>query len=75
MATIGIINQQGLRCIFVTCPPLPTQQAIADFLDRETAKIDTLVSESESAIELLKEHRSALITNAVTGKINVEASA
>jgi len=48
------------------------QKYIAAFLDKETSKIDTLVAEAESAIELLKEHRSALITNAVTGKIDVE---
>ena len=53
-------------------PPLLTQKAIAAFLDRETAKLDALVAEAESAIELLQERRSALITAAVTGKINVE---
>lgn len=53
-------------------PPIPIQKAIAAFLDRETAKLDALVTEAEGAIELLKEHRSALITAAVTGKINVE---
>ena len=56
-------------------PSISEQKAITSYLDRETSKLETLVSESESAIELLKEHRSALITNAVTGKINVEASA
>ncbi|HOI22534.1 MAG TPA: restriction endonuclease subunit S [Spirochaetales bacterium] len=48
------------------------QKAIAAYLDRETAKLDALVAEAEGAIELLKERRSALITAAVTGKINVE---
>ena len=53
-------------------PPIPIQKAIAAFLDRETARLDALVTEAEGAIELLKERRSALITAAVTGKINVE---
>lgn len=53
-------------------PSIPIQKAIAAFLDRETAKLDALIAESEGAIELLKERRSALITAAVTGKINVE---
>ncbi len=48
------------------------QDSIVSFLDKKIRKIDNLISETESAIELLKEHRSALITNAVTGKINVE---
>ena len=42
------------------------QRAIADFLDRETAKIDALVAKKERLIELLQEKRTALITRAVT---------
>lgn len=52
-------------------PPLPEQQAIAAFLDRETSKIDALVSKVETAIERLKEYRTSLISSAVTGKIDV----
>lgn len=66
------INRDSLSVVKLPKPMRAEQQAIASFLDKETSKIDTLVSESESAIELLKERRSALITNAVTGKINVE---
>lgn len=61
-----------LRGLAIPFPSLADQAAIATFLDRETSKLETLVTESQSAIELLKEHRSALITEAVTGKINVE---
>ena len=52
-------------------PPLPEQHAIADFLDRETTKIDTLTVKIETAIERFQEYRTALITAAVTGKIDV----
>jgi type I restriction enzyme S subunit len=52
-------------------PPLSEQRAIVAFLDRETAKIDTLVAQAESAISLLTERRSALISAAVTGQIDV----
>ena len=41
-------------------------------IHRETANLDALVAEAEEAVELWKEHRSALITAAVTGKIDVE---
>ena len=51
-------------------PPLAEQQAIADFLDRETAKIDALVTKKERLIELLQEKRTALITRAVTRGLN-----
>ena len=51
------------------------QQAIADYLDRETSNIDSLVSRINQAIEKLQEYRSALITAAVTGKIDVRKEA
>ncbi len=47
------------------------QQAIVDYLDRETAKIDALVNKIREGIEKLKEYRTALISGAVTGKIDV----
>lgn len=47
-------------------PPFDEQTAIATFLDRETAKIDALVSEQEKLIALLKEKRQAVISHAVT---------
>lgn len=47
-------------------PPLPEQRAISTFLDRETARIDTLVAKKERLITLLQERRAALITRAVT---------
>ena len=47
-------------------PPLPEQRAIAAFLDRETAKIDSLVAKKERLVELLPEKRTALISRAVT---------
>jgi type I restriction enzyme S subunit len=54
--------------------PLPSpaeQSAIVIFLDRETAKIDALIFEANQTIALLQERRSALISAAVTGKIDV----
>lgn len=57
--------------ISVPLPPLPEQRAIASFLDRETARIDTLISKVREGIEKLREYRTALISAAVTGKIDV----
>ena len=54
-------------------PPLPTQIAIANFLDRETAKIDELIANLEKLIALLKEKRQAVISNAVTKGLNPNA--
>ena len=52
-------------------PPLDEQRAIADHIDREAEHIDALTSKAETAIERLQEYRAALITAAVTGKIDV----
>lgn len=52
-------------------PPEDEQLAIGHFLDRATTRIDALVAKTERSIELLREHRTALITAAVTGKIDL----
>ena len=57
--------------MLVPVPPLSEQRAIADFLDQETRKIDRLSAKVEAAVERLREYRTALITAAVTGKIDV----
>ncbi len=49
------------------------QQKIANFLDHETAKIDTLITKQEKLIELLKEKRQAVISHAVTKGLNPDA--
>lgn len=60
-----------IKELVLPVPPLPEQKAIATFLDRETAKIDALISKVETAIEKLKEYRTALISATVTGKIDI----
>ena len=55
----------------INLPPVSEQQKIADFLDRETAKIDSLIEKEKQIIEKMKEYRTALISAAVTGKIDV----
>ena len=57
--------------LVVPWPNESDQNEIVAFLDTETAKVDTLTAEAQRAIDLLKERRSALISAAVTGKIDV----
>ncbi len=52
-------------------PPTDKQRAIVEYLDQETNRIDGLISKVEEAIERLKEYRTALISAAVTGQIDV----
>jgi type I restriction enzyme, S subunit len=65
------LGQDHVRSWRIPCPPVPEQRAIADYLDRETAKIDQMVAKVETVIDRLQEYRAALITAAVTGKIDV----
>ena len=59
---------------WLSLPSLPEQRAIADFLDRETAKIDTLVAKKRTLIERLKEKRTALISRTVTRGLPPDAA-
>ncbi|MCS6710692.1 restriction endonuclease subunit S [Brachybacterium sp. EF45031] len=67
------LNERALRQTLIPVPPLNEQRAIADRLDRETAKIDTLIAKAERFIELAQERRAALITAAVTGQLEIPA--
>jgi type I restriction enzyme S subunit len=64
-----------VREFIFSWPPLPEQRSIATYLDRETGRIDSLIEKVEKAIDILKEHRTALISAAVTGKIDVREAA
>lgn len=73
--TMDTINISTLSGIVVPIPPREEQPAIEDFVVAESSKIDDLVAEAESTITLLQERRTALISAAVTGKIDVRAQA
>jgi type I restriction enzyme S subunit len=63
----------GFKTIEVPLPPLSEQRAIAGFLDQAISKMALLSAEADCAIALLLERRAALISAAVTGKIDVRA--
>jgi len=65
------VNVSTIRNYWLASPPLHEQQDIASFINTEVAKMDTLITEAQRGIELLKERRSALISAAVTGQIDV----
>ena len=66
----GLPNS-AVRIIQIAIPPLDEQRAIAAFLDKQTERVDLLCARVEVAIERLQEYRTALITAAVTGRIDV----
>jgi type I restriction enzyme S subunit len=69
------LNAEELSGFVFLAPSFKEQECIADFLDRETAKLDAMTAKVETAIERLQEYRTALITAAVTGKIDVRGIA
>jgi type I restriction enzyme S subunit len=69
------VDRNDIHPTKAAVPPVPEQRDIADYLDRETEKIDKMIEKVEAAIEKLQEYRTALITAAVTGKIDVRGEA
>lgn len=73
---IGSAGQKRVPTSFISnysigLPPIPEQEKIVDFIFQESKIIDTAVSRIEREIELIKEYKTALIAEAVTGKIDV----
>lgn len=67
------VSPDAIRRHRIPLLTLETQHTIANYLDRETARIDTLVAEKEAMLKLLKEKRAALISQAVTRGLNPNA--
>ena len=70
-ATMANLNPEIVGKMLIPVPPPHEQAALAAYLNMEKVKYDTLVASIKIAIERLQEHRTALITSAVTGKIDV----
>lgn len=70
-STLGIINQEKTKCLKIIVPSLNDQNEIVEFLDKELNEISAVKKSVEQTINKLKEYRSTLITQVVTGKIDV----
>jgi type I restriction enzyme S subunit len=73
-STHKTIYQPDAARISVCVPPIIEQRAIVDFLDTQTAKLDTLVAKRQELIEKLKEKRSALVSRTVMRGLPPEAA-
>jgi type I restriction enzyme S subunit len=67
------INASNLIDIKIPVPPLSEQEAIANYLDYETGKIDEVIAEKEKLVQQLLEYRTSVITEAVTHGLNPDA--
>lgn len=74
-STIPHLTAEKLRAMRIPSVDPQEQARVAEILERETAKIDTLIAETERFIELSRERRAALITAVVTGQLDVRGAA
>ncbi len=72
--TQGNVGIKDLQHVKIAVAPMDDQTAIAAFLNSENTKFDTLTTEAQRAIDLLQERRTALISAAVTGQIDVRGA-
>ena len=73
IVTRSSLSQELLKRLPVLLPSPDEQKEITNFLDRKTQQIDELISAEHRKIELLTEYRQSLISEAVTGKIDVRS--
>ncbi|RKU28641.1 restriction endonuclease subunit S [Candidatus Poribacteria bacterium] len=71
IVTRSSLSQELLKRLPVLLPPIDYQKEIASFLDEQTQKMDSMIEKENKQIQLLKEYRQSLISEAVTGKIDV----
>ena len=70
-ATLVYVNQEGFANLPVPLPPIDEQKEIEAYISKSNADFDVAISDALKLIALLQERRSALISAAVTGKIDV----
>ena len=67
------LSHNAIKSVWIPLPPLPEQTAIANYLDKKTADIDATINRANRQIELMQEYRTRLISDVVTGKVDVRA--
>ena len=73
VVTMATIDQEKIKNLVVALPGYDEQQQIAEYLDQQLTRLDSMVTATETAIEKLTEYRTALITAATTGMIDVRS--
>jgi type I restriction enzyme S subunit len=68
------LNSSIIKSLLILLPPLKEQNELMEFLTQINLSFDTLIEKTEQSIEFLKEYRTALISSAVTGKIDVRGT-
>ena len=71
VTTIPDLNHDAFLSTEIVIPPLPEQQAIVQYLDKQTSKIDKTIKKIQEKINLMEEYKKSLIHHVVTGKVDV----
>ena len=66
-----LLNQSLIKNAYIALPPIDEQKQIATELNRKLTKLDRTMVKTTNSLELLKEYRSSLISNVITGKVAV----
>ena len=74
-STKGALTCEDIKRFKIALPPLPEQTAIVNFLDHTTTSIDRAIFQTQRQIDLLNEYRTRLISDVVTGKLDVREAA
>ena len=74
-STFNRINIEDIKALLVLVPPVDEQGGIASFLDYETKRLDTLIWNCGKQQEAMREYRTRLIADVVTGKLDVREAA
>ena len=64
-------NPEFISNMLLAIPPISEQHQIANYLDQQTAKIDLAIQLKQQQIDKLKEYKTVLINDVVTGKVKV----
>jgi type I restriction enzyme S subunit len=71
LVTRASLSQELLKLLPVVLPPIEEQKQIAEYIENELNQIDKLIEKTTKQIELIKEYKTSLINEAVSGKIKV----
>jgi type I restriction enzyme S subunit len=70
-ATLAILNQTQTKDLFLVSPPIREQNEICEYVHQHEKRIESIILKTQQEIELLKEYKTALISEVVTGKVDV----
>lgn len=73
-STMDSLSQEKMGDFVFPTPPIDEQEAIADFLDEHCGELDSIITDLEKQIEMLKAYKKSLITEAVTKGLNKKAT-